>query len=191
MSGAKKDIDPATELVDEDDEQSLPQDLPQDSSEVGLLEVEPHTAAADTQLAGSLAAGRTVIARHARFAPKGPGVYRMIDAQGDVLYVGKAKSIRKRIISYARPVSDTRIERMVAATKVLEFISTATETEALLLEANLIKRLRPRFNVLLRDDKSFPYILIRAIIGRRNSSNIVAAAAARGNTTGHLRPSGR
>ena len=80
---------------------------------------------------------------------------------GDVLYVGKAKNIRKRIVAYARPTGyDTRIERMIAATAALEFVSTATETEALLLEANLIKRLRPRFNVLLRDDKSFPYILI-------------------------------
>jgi excinuclease ABC subunit C len=80
-----------------------------------------------------------------------------------VLYVGKAKNIRKRIVAYARPTGyDSRIERMVAATSSLEFVSTATETEALLLEANLIKRLRPRFNVLLRDDKSFPYILITA-----------------------------
>jgi excinuclease ABC subunit C len=87
----------------------------------------------------------------------------MIDAKGDVLYVGKAKNIRKRIIAYGRPTGyDPRIERMVAATAALEFVSTATETEALLLEANLIKRLRPRFNVLLRDDKSFPYILITA-----------------------------
>ena len=85
----------------------------------------------------------------------------MIDANGDVLYVGKAKNIKKRITAYARPTGhDTRIERMIAATATLEFVSTATETEALLLEANLIKRLRPRFNVLLRDDKSFPYILI-------------------------------
>ena len=85
----------------------------------------------------------------------------MIDARGEVLYVGKAKNIRKRIASYARPTGyDTRIERMIAATATIEFVSTATETEALLLEANLIKRLRPRFNVLLRDDKSFPYILI-------------------------------
>ena len=85
----------------------------------------------------------------------------MIDAGGDVLYVGKAKNIRKRIIAYTRPTGyDPRIERMIAATAALEFVSTATETEALLLEANLIKRLRPRFNVLLRDDKSFPYILI-------------------------------
>jgi excinuclease ABC subunit C len=87
----------------------------------------------------------------------------MVDANGEVLYVGKAKNIRKRIIAYTRPTGyEPRIERMIAATAALEFVSTATETEALLLEANLIKRLRPRFNVLLRDDKSFPYILITA-----------------------------
>ncbi len=85
----------------------------------------------------------------------------MIDARGDVLYVGKAKNIKKRVQAYARPTGlDTRIERMIAATRTLEFVVTRTETEALLLEANLIKRLRPRFNVVLRDDKSFPYILI-------------------------------
>ncbi len=85
----------------------------------------------------------------------------MIDAQGDVLYVGKAKNIKKRVTAYARPTGhDSRITRMIAATTTLEFVTTKTETEALLLEANLIKRLRPRFNVLLRDDKSFPYILI-------------------------------
>ncbi len=85
----------------------------------------------------------------------------MIDARGDVLYVGKAKNVRNRVRAYARPTGlDTRIERMIAATRALEFVVTRTETEALLLEANLIKRLRPRFNVLLRDDKSFPYILI-------------------------------
>ncbi|HEU5444763.1 MAG TPA: excinuclease ABC subunit UvrC, partial [Pseudolabrys sp.] len=101
------------------------------------------------------------IARLAKLAPSASGVYRMIDAQGDVLYVGKAKNIRKRVTAYARPTGhDSRISRMIAATVSLEFVSTKTETEALLLEANLIKRLRPRFNVLLRDDKSFPYILI-------------------------------
>jgi excinuclease ABC subunit C len=105
--------------------------------------------------------GRAVLARFSKLAPATPGVYRMIGANGDVLYVGKAKNIRKRVTSYVRPVGhDSRIERMVAATSNVEFVSTATETEALLLEANLIKRLRPRFNVLLRDDKSFPYILI-------------------------------
>src|SRR6202158_4829906 len=85
----------------------------------------------------------------------------MIDAQGAVLYVGKAKNIKKRVAAYTRPTGhDSRITRMIAGTVALEFVTTATETEALLLEANLIKRLRPRFNVLLRDDKSFPYILI-------------------------------
>ena len=85
----------------------------------------------------------------------------MIDAKGEVLYVGKAKSIKKRVINYTRPTAyDARIARMIAATVTMEFVTTKTETEALLLEANLIKRLRPRFNVLLRDDKSFPFILI-------------------------------
>jgi excinuclease ABC subunit C len=146
MSGTPKDIDPSTELVEEDEEQSLPETDPG---------IDLATAA------GPLAAGRAVIMRDAKTAPGGPGVYRMIDKSGDVLYVGKAKSIRKRILSYTRPTGyDPRIERMIAATAALEFVSTTTETEALLLEANLIKRLRPRFNVLLRDDKSFPYILI-------------------------------
>ncbi|HET7849907.1 MAG TPA: excinuclease ABC subunit UvrC [Pseudolabrys sp.] len=144
MNGAKKDIDPASELVEEDEEQALP-------------EAEREA----PQPPGTLAAGLAAIARDARHAPRSPGVYRMIDAKGDVLYVGKAKSIRKRIASYTRPTGhDGRITRMIAATASLEFVTTATETEALLLEANLIKRLRPRFNVLLRDDKSFPYILI-------------------------------
>ena len=143
MNGINKDIDPASELREEDEDSSLPE-----------LEMESATA-------GTLAAGRAAIARFAKLAPSASGVYRMIDAQGDVLYVGKAKNIRKRVTAYARPTGhDSRISRMIAATVSLEFVSTKTETEALLLEANLIKRLRPRFNVLLRDDKSFPYILI-------------------------------
>jgi excinuclease ABC subunit C len=110
---------------------------------------------------GPLAAGIDVIKAAVKHAPKGPGVYRMIGSAGEVLYVGKAKSIAKRVISYARPTGlVSRIARMVAATTAMEFVSTKTETEALLLEANLIKQLRPRFNVLMRDDKSFPYILI-------------------------------
>ena len=110
---------------------------------------------------GPLAAGRAALLRHAKLAPSAPGVYRMLDAAGEVLYVGKAKNIKKRITSYTRPTGhDTRIERVIAGTAAVEFVTTATETEALLLEANLIKRLRPRFNVLLRDDKSFPYIII-------------------------------
>jgi excinuclease ABC subunit C len=90
-----------------------------------------------------------------------PGVYRMIDRSGEVLYVGKARSLKKRVASYARyGGQSTRIARMISATAAMEFVSTETETEALLLEANLIKQLKPRFNVLLRDDKSFPHILI-------------------------------
>ncbi len=150
MSAPKPEIVPETEIVEEDDEQSLPQGEETEAAELSF-EVE----------AGSLAAGRAAIIHYAKFAPAKPGVYRMIDARGDVLYVGKAKNLKKRVTAYSRPSGlDTRIERMVAATRTLEFVVTRSETEALLLEANLIKRLRPRFNVLLRDDKSFPYILI-------------------------------
>jgi excinuclease ABC subunit C len=105
--------------------------------------------------------GALVIARHAKTAPAGPGVYRMIDAEGQVLYVGKARHLKKRVQSYARAGShNNRIVRMIADTASMEFVTTATEIEALLLEANLIKRLKPRYNVVLRDDKSFPFILI-------------------------------
>ncbi len=93
--------------------------------------------------------------------PNSPGVYRMMNVAGDVLYVGKASSLKKRVTSYAQGRFHTnRIGRMVRETTAMEFIVTRTEIEALLLEANMIKRLRPRFNVLMRDDKSFPYILI-------------------------------
>ncbi|MCT8998995.1 excinuclease ABC subunit UvrC [Chelativorans intermedius] len=93
--------------------------------------------------------------------PNAPGVYRMMNRQGDVLYVGKARSLKKRVANYAQGRGHSnRIARMIRETASMEFVVTRTETEALLLEANLIKRLRPRFNVLLRDDKSFPYILL-------------------------------
>src|SRR4051812_43086896 len=147
MAGRDKDIDPASELVEDDEEQALPDS---EESELDLIEA-----------TGLIGAGRAALLRHAKLAPSAPGVYRMLDAAGEVLYVGKAKNIKKRITSYTRPTGhDTRIERVIAATAAVEFVTTATETEALLLEANLIKRLRPRFNVLLRDDKSFPYIII-------------------------------
>jgi excinuclease ABC subunit C len=146
----KPEIAPEPEIVEDDDEQALP----------GLEDIEPAKLSFDED-PGSLAAGRAAIVHYAKLAPSRPGVYRMIDARGDVLYVGKAKNVKKRVQAYARPTGlDTRIERMVAATRTLEFVVTRTETEALLLEANLIKRLRPRFNVVLRDDKSFPYIVI-------------------------------
>ncbi|MBS0473396.1 MAG: excinuclease ABC subunit UvrC [Proteobacteria bacterium] len=94
--------------------------------------------------------------------PDAPGVYRMLDAKGDVLYVGKAKSLKKRVSAYAggRPHSD-RLTRMIADTAEMLFVTTASETEALLLESNLIKQLKPRYNVSYRDDKSFPNILLR------------------------------
>ncbi len=143
MNGTPKDIDPASELREDEEESSLP--------ELDL---------SDTP-AGTLAAGRAAIVRAVKHAPSKPGVYRMIDEKGEVLYVGKAKNIKKRVIAYTRPTGhDNRIVRMISGTAAMEFITTKTETEALLLEANLIKRLRPRFNVLMRDDKSFPYILI-------------------------------
>src|SRR5512132_3450414 len=143
MNGINKDIDPASELREEDEESSLPE-----------IELESGPT-------GTLAAGRAAILRFAKVASSAPGVYRMIDAEGDVLYVGKAKNIKKRVTAYARPTGhDSRISRMIAATATLEFVSTKTETEALLLEANLIKRLRPPFPVLLRDDKSIPFLLI-------------------------------
>jgi excinuclease ABC subunit C len=105
--------------------------------------------------------GVDVIADLVKRLPLGPGVYRMLDEQGEVLYVGKARSLKKRVSSYSRLQGQSnRIMRMIMATAAMEFVVTETEAEALLLEANLIKRLRPRFNVLLRDDKSFPYILI-------------------------------
>jgi excinuclease ABC subunit C len=144
---ASADIDPATTGTEEDEEARLPE-APE----------EPLEAVAE----GPLAIGHAAIENAVRLAPTSPGVYRMLNAASDVLYVGKAKNVRKRLSSYARvnAPQPARILRMIAATVTVEIISTSTETEALLLEANLIKQLRPRFNVQLRDDKSFPYILI-------------------------------
>jgi excinuclease ABC subunit C len=147
QDAATADIDPATAPAEEDDEALLPE-IPELAS--GAV---PE---------GPLAIGHAAIEQAVRLAPTSPGVYRMLNAANDVLYVGKAKNVRKRLASYARvaAVQPARIMRMIAATVSVEIVSTSTETEALLLEANLIKQLRPRFNVQLRDDKSFPYILI-------------------------------
>ena len=144
---AAADVDPATSTPEEEDEARLPE-LPEDNT--------------DVVAEGPLAAGHAAIERAVRLAPTSPGVYRMLNAANDVLYVGKAKNVKKRLTSYARPNAPhpARILRMIAATVTVEIVSTTTETEALLLEANLIKQLRPRFNVQLRDDKSFPYILV-------------------------------
>jgi excinuclease ABC subunit C len=102
------------------------------------------------------------ISAYLKTLPDAPGVYRMMDAKGDVLYVGKAKSLKKRVASYAKSGGhNERISRMIADTAEMLFVTTASETEALLLESNLIKRLKPRYNVSYRDDKSFPNILLR------------------------------
>ncbi|WP_300515177.1 excinuclease ABC subunit UvrC [Aliiroseovarius sp.] len=105
--------------------------------------------------------GHAVIADYLRRLDGSPGVYRMLDEQGRVLYVGKARNLQKRVASYAKPGGHTaRIARMISQTASMMFLTTRTETEALLLEQNLIKQLKPHFNVLLRDDKSFPNILV-------------------------------
>jgi len=105
--------------------------------------------------------GHEVIADHLRTLDASPGVYRMLNAASEVLYVGKARNLKARVSSYARPTGHSlRIQRMIAETAGMMFLTTRTEVEALLLEQNLIKQLKPRYNVLMRDDKSFPNILI-------------------------------
>ena len=111
--------------------------------------------------AGGTGAGAGAIEGHLRTLPATPGVYRMLDAAGTVLYVGKAKNLRRRVAAYTKPERlSVRIRRMIAATAGMVFVNTHTEAEALLLEANLIKHYKPRYNILLRDDKSFPSIRI-------------------------------
>jgi len=106
--------------------------------------------------------GADRIAAYLKMLPDAPGVYRMLNEAGDILYVGKAKSLKKRVGSYARgAVHSERIARMIAETAEMLFVTTASEIEALLLESNLIKQLKPRYNVSYRDDKSFPNILLR------------------------------
>ena len=110
---------------------------------------------------GSFAAGAEVIEGYLKTMPSAPGVYRMLDKAGGILYVGKAKNLKKRVTAYTKPERiPIRIQRMVSQTISMEIVTTHTEVEALLLEANLIKRLMPRYNILLKDDKSFPYILV-------------------------------
>jgi excinuclease ABC subunit C len=106
--------------------------------------------------------GPEAIARYVKHLGPGPGVYRMMDKAGEVIYVGKARNLKNRVQNYARLAGHTnRIAAMIRSTVTMEFVNTATEAEALLLEANLIKRFKPRYNVSFRDDKSFPYIVIR------------------------------
>ncbi|CZT34779.1 excinuclease ABC subunit UvrC [Rhizobium sp. 9140] len=141
------------ETVSDDDE---------DASEM----VEASSPAADIDWAETSAVpdglrGAELIQAFVKLLPNSPGVYRMFNEAGDVLYVGKARSLKKRVSNYAQGRGHSnRIAQMIRQTANMEFVTTRTEIEALLLEANLIKRLRPRYNVLLRDDKSFPYILV-------------------------------
>ncbi len=149
VCAANADFPPASELDDQAAGDAETLDLP--GLDLGDDEAAP----------ASVRQGAAVIRGFWRHAPLGPGVYRMIAADGEVLYVGKAKSVRRRIASYARALGHTnRIARMIALTASMVFVSTETETEALLLETNYIKQMKPRFNVLMRDDKSFPYILL-------------------------------
>jgi excinuclease ABC subunit C len=132
----EEDAEPALDLTPESDEQAAPEQV--DS-------------------------GAEVIRSFWKTLPNSPGVYRMLDRAGEVLYVGKAKKLKARVASYTRGTGHSnRIARMISETVTMEFVVTETETEALLLETNYIKQFRPRFNVLMRDDKSFPYILITA-----------------------------
>lgn len=122
---------------------------------------EPLITQDDETTDGAVESGPEVIKRFAKTLPGRPGVYRMYNHKGDVLYVGKARNLKNRVSNYTRLGGHTnRIAAMIANTCSMEFVTTKTEPEALLLEANLIKRLKPRYNVILRDDKSFPYILI-------------------------------
>ena len=120
--------------------------------------------------------GAALIKSQLALLPNGPGVYRMLDDKGEPLYVGKASSLRKRVAAYSNLAKLTaRLQRMVSLTRGMEFVTTASEVEALLLEANLIKRFRPVFNIVLRDDKSFPYIYLRhdhewAMIGKQRGA---------------------
>lgn len=144
MNRERPDDLPADEFEEEDASQALP-------PAADISEASP----------SELKHGIEVIQQFAKHLPNKPGVYRMFDRAGEVLYVGKAKSLKNRVTAYARGMAHTNaVARMISETANMEFVTTGTETEALLLESNLIKQLRPRYNVLLRDDKSFPYILL-------------------------------
>ncbi|MER8386115.1 excinuclease ABC subunit UvrC [Mesorhizobium sp. M1380] len=153
--GGADDLPPEIDLEDEAAEEVVEPAASGPDVTFTAIDWTPHAGDADGMV------GAEVIQTLVKRLPNAPGVYRMMNATGDVLYVGKARSLKKRVTSYAQGRFHTsRIGRMVRETSTMEFVVTRTEIEALLLEANLIKRLRPRFNVLMRDDKSFPYILL-------------------------------
>ncbi|WP_296736202.1 excinuclease ABC subunit UvrC [Mesorhizobium sp.] len=156
-NGAADDLPPDIDIEDEAAEEIVEPEAEPAGPDLAFTAIDwtPHAGDADGMV------GAEVIQTFVKRLPNQPGVYRMMNAAGDVLYVGKARSLKKRVTNYAQGRFHTaRIGRMVRETATMEFVVTRTEIEALLLEANLIKRLRPRFNVLMRDDKSFPYILL-------------------------------
>ena len=154
--------DPA-EAFDEEAEEELTDEI-----EPEEIEMEPEEISSGVDVLApdgtkkKRVAGPDVIRDQVSRLPGKPGVYRMYGETGEVLYVGKARNLKARVSNYAKIGGQTqRIARMISLTRTMEFVVTASETEALLLEANLIKKLKPRFNIILRDDKSFPHILIR------------------------------
>lgn len=141
---------------------------------------DPSDPTATPQDSRPAARGVEVIRQTLRTLPDSPGVYRMLNGSGDALYVGKAKSLKKRVVAYTRlDALPLRLQRMVSETISMEIVNTHTEAEALLLESNLIKKLKPRYNILLRDDKSFPYLVLTSadefpqIIKHRGSKSII------------------
>jgi len=175
MSGASKTFPPGeAPAAEAREEAALARELAPDSAPLDIALDEPPAEPS------RVARGAEAIREFWRHAPLGPGVYRMIGSEGEVLYVGKARSIKKRIAAYMAPERQpSRIARMVAQTHSMVFVTTESDAEALLLEANLIKQLKPRYNVTLRDDKSFPYILIctghaaARLVKHRGARNLV------------------
>ncbi|MHC5230803.1 excinuclease ABC subunit UvrC [Brucella sp. LJL56] len=175
MTGNRKNNEDAAAKLPSDDEQDVAgiiigdAETEEDDESDDIIDVPASPSAADSIQWDSSdglpdiegLSGQDIINAFVKRLPNNPGVYRMFNTDGDVLYVGKARNLKKRVSNYARGIGHSnRITRMIRETVTMEFVVTRTETEALLLEANLIKRLRPRFNVLMRDDKSFPYILL-------------------------------
>jgi excinuclease ABC subunit C len=138
-----------------------------------------------------LQAGAEVIRETVRTLPHRPGVYRMQDARGEVLYVGKARALKNRVANYVQwERLPSRLQRMVSQTRSMTIVTTNSEAEALLLEAQLIKRFRPAYNVLLRDDKSFPFILLRADHAFPRITKHRGARKAKGNYYGPFASAG-
>ena len=148
------------DAVDADDDvvDDLPEDVEMETEEISSgVEIDSADGTKKKRMSGP-----DIIRDQVRRLPGKPGVYRMFGENGELLYVGKARNLKARVSNYAKIGGQTqRIARMISLTRTMEFVVTASETEALLLEANLIKKLKPRFNIILRDDKSFPHILIR------------------------------